>query len=165
MRTIVLIAGLVLLLIFAVLNFGSLMALQPMNLGFIQYVTAPIGLIMLLTAIFAALLFYFWAGISNLRAQADTAKLLRDMETLRVSLDSQEGSRFAELRSHLDTRLNALGTGEPSNELRAVHSRIDELQRDMNLQLAQLDDYLKTRLGEAPVTQAAAGEIRLDKKL
>lgn len=35
----------------------------------------------------------------------------------------------------------------------------------MNLQLAQLDDYLKTRLGEAPVTQAAAGEIRLDKKL
>ncbi len=164
MRTIVLVAGLVLLLIFAVLNFGSLMALQPMNLGFIQYVTAPIGLIMLLTAIFAALLFYFWAGISNLRAQADTAKLLRDMETLRVSLDSQEGSRFAELRSHLDSRLNALGTGETGSELRAVHGRIDELQRDLNLQLAQLDDYLKTRLGEAPATRGTAGEIRLDKK-
>ncbi|GGO23362.1 LapA family protein [Deinococcus humi] len=164
MRTIVLVAGLVLLLIFAVLNFGSLMALQPMNLGFIQYVTAPIGLIMLLTAVFAALLFYFWAGISNLRAQADTAKLLRDMETLRVSLDSQEGSRFAELRSHLDSRLNALGTGETGAELRAVHSRIDELQRDLNLQLAQLDDYLKTRLGEVPASRTTAGEIRLDKK-
>lgn len=170
MRTIVLIAGLVLLLIFAVLNFGSLMALQPMNLGFVQYVTAPIGLIMLLTAIFSALLFYFWAGISNLRAQADTAKLLRDMEGLRVSLDSQEGSRFAELRSHLDTRMNALGTGETGSELRAVNARIDGLQQDMNLQLAQLDDYLKTKLGDTPAAQvrlseARLGDVRLDKKL
>ncbi|CAM3884912.1 hypothetical protein [Deinococcus frigens] len=163
MRTIVLIAGLVLLLIFAVLNFGSLMALHPMNLGFVQYVTAPVGLIMLLTAVFAALLFYFWAGISNLRAQADSAKLLRDMETLRVSLDSQEGSRFAELRSHLDSRMNALGTGETSNEVRAVHSRIDELQRDMNLQLAQLDDYLKGKLGESSTTPPSMVEVRLDK--
>lgn len=165
MRTIVLIAGLVLLLIFAVLNFGSLMALQPMNLGFVRYVTAPIGLIMLLTAVFAALLFYFWAGLSTLRAQADTAKLLRDMETLRVNLDSQEGSRFAELRGHLDARLNALGTAETGPELRAVHTRIDELQRDLNLQLAQLDDYLKTRLGEAPASGVTVGKIELDKKL
>ena len=165
MRTIVLIAGLFLLLIFAVLNFSSLMALQPMNLGFVQYVTAPIGLIMLLTTIFAALLFYFWAGISNLRAQADSAKLLRDMEGLRTSLDSQEGSRFAELRSHLDTRLNAPGTGDSGADLRAVNTRIDELQRDMNLQLAQLDDYLKDRLGDAPAAQVSLGEITLGKKV
>lgn len=164
MRTIVLIAGLVLLLIFAVLNFSSLMALTPMNLGFVQYVTAPIGLIMLLTAIFAALLFYFWAGISNLRAQADSAKLLRDMENLRVSLDSQEGTRFAELRSHMDTRLNALGTGETGAELRAMHARIDEMQRDINLQLAELDDYLKDRLGCAVPARPEVSEIRLDKK-
>lgn len=165
MRTIVLIAGLVLLLIFAVLNFGALMAPQPMNLVFIQYVAAPIGLLMLLVAVFAALLFYFWAGISNLRAQADTAKLLRDMEGLRVSLDSQEGSRFADLRSHLDTRMNALGTGETGHELRVVNARIDSLQQDMNLQLAQLDDYLKTKLGDAPTARASLGEVRLDKKL
>ncbi len=164
MRTIVLIAGLLLLLIFAALNFSSLMALTPMNLGFVQYVTAPIGLIMLLTAIFAALLFYFWAGISNLRAQADSAKLLRDMENLRLSLDSQEGSRFAELRSHLDTRLNALGTSSTEAELRAVHSRIDEMQRDVNLQLAALDDYLKSRLGDATPERILPAEIRLDKK-
>lgn len=165
MRTIVLIAGLILLLIFAILNFSSLTALQPMNLGFIQYVTAPIGLIMLLVAVFAALLFYFWAGISSLRAQADTAKLLRDMEALRVSLDSQEGSRFAQLQSHLDTRLNALGSGETAADLRAIHARIDEVQRDLNLQLAQLDDYLKTKLGDTGPGEAAGGRVQLDKKL
>ncbi|MDV6375865.1 LapA family protein [Deinococcus arenicola] len=164
MRTIVLIAGLVFLLIFAALNFSALMAPQPMNLGFIQYITAPIGLIMLLVAVFAALLFYFWAGISNLKAQADTAKLLRDMESLRVSLDSQEGSRFAELRSHLDTRMNALGTGDSSSELRAVNARIDGMQRDVNLQLAQLDDYLKAKLGDAPATRDRLGEVKLDKR-
>ena len=82
-----------------------------------------------------------------LRAQADSAKLLRDMEALRTSLDQQEGSRFAQLQTHLDERFRVLGQGSGGADVAALSARVDALQRDLNVQLAQMDDYLKTKLG------------------
>lgn len=145
MRTAVLIVLLVIMAIFALLNTNSLMFPHTVSLGFVTYRGLPLGLILLITATLMTLLFYFWAGIAGLRAQADSAKLLRDLEGLRASLDSQEGSRFAQLQTHLDQRLSALPSSAP--DLGAVNARIDALQRDVNLQLAQLDDYLKRKLG------------------
>ena len=148
MRTAVLIVVLALLALFTWLNRHALMFPHTLDLGFVKYTQAPLGLILLLTGLVLTLLFYFWAGIANLRAQADTARLLRDIEGLRTSLDSAEGSRFAQLQSHLDSRLNALGSGEAKDgELAALSARMDALQRDLNLQFDQLDDYLKRKLG------------------
>ncbi|WP_221091270.1 LapA family protein [Deinococcus aquaedulcis] len=149
MRTAVLIALLVLLGLFAVLNTNALMYPHTLSLGFVTYRGVPMGLVLLILATLLMLLFYFWAGLTGLRAQADSARLLRDMEALRVSLDSQEGSRFAQLQEHLDRRLQALeagsGTGQ-KGEVAALSARVDALSRDVNLQLAQLDDYLKAKL-------------------
>ncbi|WP_189073422.1 LapA family protein [Deinococcus sedimenti] len=147
MRTVVLIVVLVLLGLFAVLNTNALMFPHTLGLGFVTYTGVPMGLILLIVAALLALLFYFWAGITGLRAQADSAKLLRDMEALRVSLDQQEGSRFAQLQTHLDERLKVLGQGSGSGEVAALSARVDALQRDLNVQLAQMDDYLKSKLG------------------
>ncbi|GMA14665.1 LapA family protein [Deinococcus metallilatus] len=150
MRTIVLIIIVVLAVLFAILNRHALMFGHTLNLGFATYQNVPLGLILLLTALVLALVFYFWAGVAGLRAQADSARLLRDMEALRVNLDSQESSRFAQLQSYIDERFNVLGSGAATPghaELDALNARIDALQRDMNVQLAQIDDYLKRRLG------------------
>ncbi|MEW6421649.1 MAG: LapA family protein [Deinococcota bacterium] len=150
MRTAVLIVILVLALLFAILNRHALMFGHTLNLGFATYQNVPLGLILLVTALVLALIFYFWAGVAGLRAQADSARLLRDMEALRVSLDSQESSRFAQLQTYIDQRFNALGSGVPGSaapELEALSARLDALQRDVNVQLAQIDDYLKRRLG------------------
>ncbi|GAA5533507.1 LapA family protein [Deinococcus aluminii] len=150
MRTIVLIIIVVLAVLFAILNRHALMFGHTLNLGFATYQNVPLGLILLLTALVLALVFYFWAGVAGLRAQADSARLLRDMEALRVNLDSQESSRFAQLQSYIDQRFNALGSGAATAghaELDTLNARIDALQRDMNVQLAQIDDYLKRRLG------------------
>ena len=150
MRTAVLIVLLVLAGLFAFLNRHALMFPHTLSLGFVTYKGLPLGMILLVTAIVLALIFYFWAGVSRLRAQADSARLLRDMEALRVSLDSQEGSRFAQLQQHLDERFRVLGNGAPDRsgeEIAALNARIDALQRDVNVQLAQIDDYLKRRLG------------------
>lgn len=147
MRTVVLIVVLVLLGLFAVLNTNALMYPHTLSLGFVTYTGVPMGLILLILATALSLVFYFWAGITGLRAQADSAKLLRDMEGLRVSLDQQEGSRFALLQTHIDERFRTLGQGAAQPELEALRERVDALQRDMNLQLAQLDDYLKSKLG------------------
>ncbi|MFC3832038.1 MULTISPECIES: LapA family protein [Deinococcus] len=147
MRTVVLIVVLVVLALFALLNTNSLMFPHTISLGFVTYRNLPMGLILLILGTLLTLVFYFWAGISGLRAQADSARLLRDMEQLRVSLDSKEGSRFAQLQTHIDERLNALPAASGTGDLGAVNARIDALQRDVNLQLAQLDDYLKRKLG------------------
>ncbi|GAA5436374.1 LapA family protein [Deinococcus aquaticus] len=149
MRTTVLIIMLALLAIFAMLNTNSLMFPHTLSLGFVTYRQVPIGLILLIVAAVCTLLFYFWAGITGLRAQADSAKLLRDMEALRVSLDQQEGNRFALLQSHMDERFGVLegARGGAGADVSALASRVDALQKDMNLQLAQMDDYLKSKLG------------------
>ncbi|NTY01160.1 LapA family protein [Deinococcus sp. JMULE3] len=147
MRTVVLIVVLVLLGLFAVLNTNALMFPHTLSLGFVTYTGVPMGLILLIVATLLSLVFYFWAGITGLRAQADSAKLLRDMEALRVSLDQQEGSRFAQLQTHLDERFRVLGQGSGGADVAALTARVDALQRDLNVQLAQMDDYLKTKLG------------------
>ncbi len=147
MRTVVLIVVLVLLGLFAVLNTNALMFPHTLSLGFVTYTGVPMGLILLIVATLLTLVFYFWAGITGLRAQADSAKLLRDMEALRTSLDQQEGSRFAQLQTHLDERFRVLGQGSGGADVAALNARVDALQRDLNVQLAQMDDYLKAKLG------------------
>ncbi|MEF2280203.1 LapA family protein [Deinococcus sp. YIM 134068] len=153
MRTVVLVVIVVLAVIFAVLNRNALLFPHTLSLGFVTYREVPLGLILLLSGLALALVFYFWAGVSRLRAQADSARLLRDMEALRANLDSQEGSRFAQLQSHLDQKFGALGTGSTTQldqtltqQLATTNARIDALQRDLNVQLAQIDDYLKRKL-------------------
>lgn len=153
MRIIVLIVVLVLIGLLAALNTNFLTYPHTLNLGFATYQNMPVGLLLLGLMLLIALIFYFWAGVTKLRAEADSAKLLRDMDALRVSLDTQEGSRFAQLQTHLDQRFGELGshalpgaaTVSPA-EVAALSAKIDALQRDLNLQLDQMDDYLKTKL-------------------
>ena len=99
MRMIVMIIFLVLLGLLAILNRHFLTYPHTLNLGFAEYKDMPVGLMLLAASLIPMLVFYFWASVTKLRAQADTAKLLRDMESLRTSLDSQEGSRFQQLQA------------------------------------------------------------------
>lgn len=152
MRTVVLLLIVVLAAIFAVLNRHALMFGHTLNLGFVTYRGVPLGLILLLFGLLLAGLFFLWANVERLRGQADSARLLRDMEALRANIDAQEGSRFAQLQAYIDERFETLGQSVsrpalPSSELAEVSARLDALQRDLNLQLAQMDDYLKRRLG------------------
>ena len=85
------------------------------------------------------------------RLEVTPRTVLRDMEALRANLDAQEGSRFAQLQAYIDERFETLGQSVsrpalPSADLAETNARLDALQRDLNLQLAQMDDYLKRRL-------------------
>ncbi len=163
MRLIVLLVFLVLIGLLAALNHTFLTYPHTLDLGFTRYEGVPMGLMLLTLMLIPLLVFYFWAGVTKLRAEADSAKLLRDMDALRTSLDSQEASRFAQLQANLDQRFaelhsvqqsvqsagqtRALPGGGTSAEVVALANKIDSLQRDLNLQLDQMDDYLKRKLG------------------
>lgn len=146
MRLIVLIVSLALLGVFVALNWNFLVSLHTIHLGFASYEYAPVGVILLGLILVPMFIFYFWADITKLRAEAQTAKLLKDMESLRTSLDSKEGTRFAELQQYLDDQFATLSHAGLSDELKTLQTRVDDVQHDMNLQLAQMDDFLKEKL-------------------
>lgn len=152
MRLIVLIVVLVLHGLFAVLNSTALMYPQDINLGFAQY-TGPLGLLLLGTSALLCLLGYLWLTLSTLRREAGTARLLRDIDSLRQSLDTQEASRFAQLQAVLENRFKALDSQLAQREAAPAPIPAVSLQKSsqdiiLRQELAELSKYLHRKLGE-----------------
>lgn len=152
MRLILLIIVLVLHLVFGLLNISSLLAVHDINMGFAVY-TGPLGLILLITSALVAVLAYVAASFSTLRREADTAKLLRDLDSVRQSLDSQEASRFAQLQASLDKRF--IGLDAQLTQGRALPGSAVSLDKDGALTSAQLSQemnalnaFLRRKLGD-----------------
>ncbi len=154
MRLILLIIVLVLHLVFGLLNINSLMFTHDINMGFAVY-TGPLGLILLITSALIAVLAYVAASFSTLRREADTAKLLRDLDSVRQSLDSQEASRFAQLQASLDKRFAGLDTQLVQSRALPLGAPGLNLGKDggvtaaqLSQELAALDQYLRRKLGD-----------------
>ncbi len=126
MRLLVFILVLVLHALFGVFNSTALMYPQDINLGFAQY-TGPLGLLLLATSALVWVLSYLWLSLSGLRSEAGYAKLLRDMDSLRQSLDTQEASRFAQLQAVMDTRF-----GELEQHLSGTESQLSGLATQLS---------------------------------
>lgn len=152
MRLILLIIVLVLHLVFGLLNISSLLAVHDINMGFAVY-TGPLGLILLITSALVAVLAYVAASFSTLRREADTAKLLRDLDSVRQSLDSQEASRFAQLQASLDKRF--IGLDAQLTQGRALPSSAVNLDKDgavtsaqLSQEMSALNAFLRRKLGD-----------------
>ncbi|AWN21888.1 hypothetical protein DKM44_00410 [Deinococcus irradiatisoli] len=148
MRLILLIVVLVLHVVFGLLNIASLLAIHDINLGFAVY-TGPLGLILLITSALVAVLAYIAASFSSLRREADTAKLLRDLDSVRQSLDSQEASRFAQLQAALDKRFAGLDL-QLTQGRSAVNLGKDAgpSTAQLSQELSALNAYLRRKLGD-----------------
>lgn len=151
MRLIVLIVVLALHGLFAVFNSTALMYPQDINLVFAQY-TGPLGLLLLGTSALLWLLSYLWLSLSTLRREAESARLLRDLDSLRQSLDSQEASRFAQLQAIMDNRFKGLEERLDAPALPAAVSLTKEESHPasgaLERELAELSAYLHRKLGE-----------------
>lgn len=151
MRLILLIAVLVLHVVFGLLNLSSLLTVQNINLGFAAY-SGPLGLFILIASALLSVLAYIAASFSTLRREADTAKLLRDLDSVRQSLDSQEASRFAQLQASLDKRFSGLDTqltqGRSVGALPSSLSKDQVSTAQLKDSIQELDSYLRRKLGE-----------------
>ena len=116
---------LLLVALFALLNWAALNALSPVSIGFTT-VQAPLGLIMLGLVVFLCLLFTVWVISIQATTLMDSRRQTRELQTQRDLADKAEASRIAELRGELMARFDRLQSEsiaafETSNNSVAAH--------------------------------------------
>ena len=134
-RALALFAVLLLIGLFALLNWPAFAALTPLSLGFMT-VQAPLGFIMLVAVVFLALLFTGWVIALQARALGETRRQTRELQLQRELADKAEASRFTELRTFLVERLDRMqadtqrGLEQNANTIGAVVGELeDRLER------------------------------------
>jgi predicted deacetylase len=107
LRTVLLLILLIAVALFAALNWSAFLQPTILSLGVTQ-VQAPLGLIMLgliafITALFLAYLVYLQTTVLM-----ESRRHAKELQVQRELADQAEASRFTELRTHLDSRLDEM---------------------------------------------------------
>lgn len=141
-RAIVFFLVLVLVGLFALLNWNAFTALSPLSLG-VTVVQAPLGLIMLGLVVFLCLLFIVWMISLQANSLMDARRQTKELQAQRDLADKAEESRFTALRADLMARLDRLQT-----ESRVS---VETSSNSVTAHLGQLEDRLeRARLLAAP---------------
>lgn len=137
LRSLLIMALLALLAIFAVSNWSVFMAPTRLNLLFAQ-VEAPLGLLMLgfvvaLTLVFSAYLAWF-----QMQALREGRRHAEEIRRQRELADQAEASRFAELKQLIE------------QEFAAVRGEIATATNTLSAYVGEVDDKLERRLAPLP---------------
>jgi uncharacterized integral membrane protein len=93
--------------LFAALNWGVIMTPTTLSLGFAE-VQAPLGLVLLVMLAVVSALFLFYLVYLQTTVLLEHRRHARELETQRQLADQAEASRFTELRTLLEARLDQL---------------------------------------------------------
>lgn len=119
---------LVLVGLFAAINWPVFNAPTALSLGFTQ-IEAPLGLIMLSLVAFLCVLFAAWVIALQASALLESRRQTKELQAQRDLADKAEASRFTELRGELMARL-------------------DRLQQESRTSLEQAANTLAAHIGE-----------------
>ncbi len=133
-RAIVFVLLLVLVGLFALLNWTAFTALTPLSLGFTN-VQAPLGLMMLGLVAFLCVLFAVWVISLQATSLMDARRQTKELQAQRDLADKAEASRFTELRAALMARLDRL-----QDESRVT---LDQNSNAVAASLGELEDRLE----------------------
>jgi len=145
-RAIVLFIGLILVGMFALLNWPAFTATTPLSLGFTT-VQAPLGLVMLGVVAFLSVLFTVWAMTLQAGALMDFRRLARDLQAQRDLADKAEASRFTELRSFLAAELAAAVSAQEQTRTLLL-SRLDRAEEAARASQEETSNTLSAYIGE-----------------
>ena len=124
-RALIFFLVLVLVGLFAAVNWDVFTALTPISLG-VTTVQAPLGLIMLGLIAFLCVLFTVWVIVLQAGSLRDSRRQTKELQAQRDLADRAEASRFTELRTDLLTRID-----ESANATAAHIAQLeDRLERD-----------------------------------
>jgi uncharacterized integral membrane protein len=139
LRTILLSLTFLLLVVFAILNWGAFSAPTALSLGFAQ-VQAPLGLIMLIVTGLVSTLFLVYIAFQQAGVIFEARRYAKELKSHRELADKAEASRFTDLQGFIADELQKLRT-EQAAESAQVNSRLQQIEQRM---LDKLDESTRT---------------------
>ncbi len=145
-RLIFIVVAILLVAGFAALNWSEFNHPAPLSFGILM-MEAPLGVVLLTLLGITLAVFLVSSAAQESRHVLEHRRSARALETQRDLADKAEASRFTDLRQHMDTHLR-------DNRQREVivatefEKSVTQSQREMRLQLEQMNHMLATRLDE-----------------
>ncbi|WP_428420728.1 LapA family protein [Methylibium sp.] len=155
LRALAIVAVVVALVLFALLNWPAFIAPTALNLG-VATVNAPLGLIMLVATGVLVGLFLVYIVFQQAGVIFEARRYAKELKAHRELADTAEASRFTELRLFLDA------------ELRKIEAQNAAATRELGARIERLEQQLQDRLAESTRTLSAhVGEVddKLDRLL
>lgn len=143
-RALVFFLVLVLVGLFALINWSAFSALTTLSLGFTT-VEAPLGLIMLGFIVFLCVLFTVWVISLQAGSLMESRRQTKELQAQRDLADKAEASRFTELRTELMARLDRLQTDS--------RTAIEQNANSVAAQIGELEDRLERERLLSPVAR------------
>jgi uncharacterized integral membrane protein len=133
LRNVILLVVLAAVAVFAALNWSVIVAPTSLSLGFAQ-VQAPLGLVLLGMLAVLSALFLLYLVYLQTTVLLETRRHARELQAQRELADQAEASRFTELRTLLEARLDQL-----ERELRGA---IEQSGNSLSAYVGELGDRL-----------------------
>lgn len=145
-RTLLLILVILLVAGFVALNFDQI--LQPTVLSFgVTEVQAPLGLVLLGMLVLVLVVFLAALVYQQTTHMMEVRRVTREASEQRTLADKAEASRFTELRTFLQTEMQATAARE-IDLAEKLHQKVDRLQAAMTEVIEQNGNGLSASLGE-----------------
>lgn len=152
-RLIVLIVAILVVAGFGALNWSEFVRPTPLSFG-VFVMEAPLGLILLSVLGVTLLAFIISSAHTQTVNLLDNRQHAKELQAQRDLADKAEGSRFTELRTHLDAQMREIHQRE-TIAATELEKAVAQGQRELRSQLEQLNRTLATRLGEIESRVAA----------
>ena len=124
-RTLFALLVLLLLALFAWLNWGEITRPTPLSLGLTR-VEAPLGLLLVIALGVVSLLYLIFTIGLETAALLEVKRYARELLHYKKLAEDAEQSRYTELRRYLEAELARLAEAE-REEIRALEGRVEEL--------------------------------------
>jgi uncharacterized integral membrane protein len=159
LRTLLIVAVLGMLAIFAMFNWSAFVSPTTLSVGF-STVEAPLGMILLAMVGVITLLFLIYVVFLQSSSLLESRRQARELQSQRELADRAEDSRFQQLRSAMETELKNL-EAQTNESKAAILGRLDALERDVLSAVEQSGNTLAAYLGEIEdrVERAGGGKI------
>lgn len=146
LRALAILIVLLVLALFAVLNWVAFTTPTVLSLGFTD-VNAPLGVIMLVLAVLLSAMFLIYIVFQQAGVIVEARRYAKELKAHRELADKAEASRFTELRAFLDGELRTI-EAQGGASTREVGARVERLEQQLQEKLAESTRTLSAYIGE-----------------
>jgi uncharacterized integral membrane protein len=146
LRTLLILALLVAVVIFTAINWSAFVTPTTLSLVFAK-VEAPLGLVLLGFVAVLTLLFLIYVVYLQSSVLIESRRYARELQAQRELADQAEASRFSQLQAFLESELRRVA--QKSEELKTgVLAKLEEVERELRSVVEQSGNTLAAYIGE-----------------